>query len=58
MHLPMLLIAANNGSFLNDEIHQARITARQGRPADNGWVGVRIDGPRTDLAGPDVPWGK
>ena len=33
---------ANNGSFLNDEIHQARVATRRGRPVDNAWIGVRI----------------
>jgi thiamine pyrophosphate-dependent acetolactate synthase large subunit-like protein len=48
--LPVLVIAANNGSFFNDEIHQGRVAERRDRPAENAWIGVRIDGPRPDLA--------
>ncbi len=48
--LPMLVVAANNGSFFNDEIHQGRVAAHRGRPEENAWIGVRIDGPRPDLA--------
>jgi thiamine pyrophosphate-dependent acetolactate synthase large subunit-like protein len=50
LKLPMLVIAANNGSFYNDEIHQGRVALRRGRPTENAWIGVRIDGPRPDLA--------
>jgi thiamine pyrophosphate-dependent acetolactate synthase large subunit-like protein len=50
LNLPMLVIVANNGSFYNDEIHQGRMAARRDRPAENAWIGVRIDGPRPDLA--------
>ena len=48
--LPVLVIAANNGSFFNDEIHQTRVADRRRRPAENAWIGVRIDGPRPNLA--------
>ena len=50
LNLPVLVVAANNGSFFNDEIHQGRVAERRGRPAENAWIGVRIDGPRPDLA--------
>jgi thiamine pyrophosphate-dependent acetolactate synthase large subunit-like protein len=50
LKLPLLVIAANNGSFYNDEIHQSRVALRRGRPTENASVGVRIDGPRPDLA--------
>ena len=50
LQLPMLVVAANNGSFYNDEVHQRRVAARRERPAENASIGVRIDGPRPDLA--------
>jgi thiamine pyrophosphate-dependent acetolactate synthase large subunit-like protein len=50
LKLPLLVIAANNGSFYNDEIHQGRVALRRGRPTENASIGVRIDGPRPDLA--------
>ncbi len=50
MGLPVLIVAANNGSFYNDEIHQGRVAARRDRPQENAWIGVRIDRPRPDLA--------
>jgi thiamine pyrophosphate-dependent acetolactate synthase large subunit-like protein len=50
LRLPLLVVAANNGSFMNDEIHQARVAAHRDRQQDNAWIGVRIDDPRPDLA--------
>jgi thiamine pyrophosphate-dependent acetolactate synthase large subunit-like protein len=45
----MLVVVANNSSFMNDEIHQQRVAARRGRPVENAHVGVRIDDPQPDL---------
>ena len=50
-HVPLLLIIANNGSYFNDEEHQALIARRRGRSEANAWVGQRIDDPAPDLAG-------
>ena len=47
--LPMLIVVANNGTYLNDELHQERMAAARGRPVENAWVGQRIDEPRPDL---------
>lgn len=48
--LPMLVVVANNGTYLNDELHQERVAATRGRPVENAWIGQRIDEPRPDLA--------
>jgi thiamine pyrophosphate-dependent acetolactate synthase large subunit-like protein len=47
--LPMLVVVANNGTYLNDELHQERMAANRGRPVENAWIGQRIDQPRPDL---------
>jgi thiamine pyrophosphate-dependent acetolactate synthase large subunit-like protein len=49
--LPLLVIVANNRTFLNDEIHQERVAAARGRPIENRWVGQQIADPDPDLAG-------
>jgi thiamine pyrophosphate-dependent acetolactate synthase large subunit-like protein len=48
--LPCLILVANNRSFFNDELHQERVAVERSRPAENRWVGQRIDGPDIDLA--------
>jgi thiamine pyrophosphate-dependent acetolactate synthase large subunit-like protein len=48
--LPVLVVVANNGTFLNDEIHQERVARARSRPAENRWVGQRIGDPDPDLA--------
>lgn len=48
--IPMLVIAANNRSFFNDELHQERVARRRGRPVENKWIGQRIDDPAPDIA--------
>jgi len=49
--LPLLIVVANNRSFLNDEMHQHRVAQTRSRPIENRWIGQRIDGPAVDLAG-------
>jgi thiamine pyrophosphate-dependent acetolactate synthase large subunit-like protein len=49
--IPLLLIIANNGSYFNDEEHQALVARRRGRSEANAWIGQRIDDPAPDLAG-------
>jgi thiamine pyrophosphate-dependent acetolactate synthase large subunit-like protein len=51
LRLPLLVVVANNGTYLNDEIHQHRVAGIRSRPAENSWVGQRIEDPRPDLAG-------
>ena len=48
--LPLLIVVANNGTYLNDEIHQERIARTRSRPVENRWVGQRIADPDPDLA--------
>jgi thiamine pyrophosphate-dependent acetolactate synthase large subunit-like protein len=48
--LPLLVVVANNRSFLNDEFHQERVANTRGRPAENRWIGQHIRDPDPDLA--------
>jgi thiamine pyrophosphate-dependent acetolactate synthase large subunit-like protein len=50
LKVPMLIIAANNQSFYNDEVHQERVALERGRPVENKWIGQRISSPPIDLA--------
>jgi acetolactate synthase-1/2/3 large subunit len=49
--VPMLVVVNDNGSFYNDEQHQAQVARRRRRPVENSWIGMRIDDPAVDLAG-------
>jgi thiamine pyrophosphate-dependent acetolactate synthase large subunit-like protein len=49
--VPVLILIANNHSFLNDELHQDRVARERGRPQRNRWIGMRIEDPIPDLAG-------
>jgi len=42
---------ANNRSYYNDEEHQERVARVRSRPAENRWIGQRIDEPAVDFAG-------
>jgi thiamine pyrophosphate-dependent acetolactate synthase large subunit-like protein len=48
--IPVLIVIANNGSYLNDEIHQYQVAETRSRPTANAWIGQHTMGPRTDLA--------
>jgi thiamine pyrophosphate-dependent acetolactate synthase large subunit-like protein len=48
--IPCLMIVCNNRSYFNDERHQEAIAVRRGRPAENRWIGLRIDDPDIDIA--------
>jgi thiamine pyrophosphate-dependent acetolactate synthase large subunit-like protein len=48
--LPLLVVVANNRTFLNDEIHQERVARIRGRAVENRWVGQQIADPDPDLA--------
>jgi thiamine pyrophosphate-dependent acetolactate synthase large subunit-like protein len=48
--VPLLVVVANNRSFLNDELHQERMARLRDRPVDNRGIGVRITEPTIDLA--------
>ena len=49
--LPVLVVVANNRTYLNDEIHQERVARARSRPVENRWVGQQIRDPDPDLAG-------
>jgi len=47
--IPVMIVAADNRSYFNDEMHQERVAQMRSRPAQNRWIGQRIDDPRVDL---------
>ncbi len=47
--IPAMIVVADNRSYFNDEMHQERVAQMRGRPAENRWIGQRIDDPRIDL---------
>ena len=49
--IPCLMVVCNNRSFYNDERHQGRMAEQRGRPAENRWIGQRIENPDIDIAG-------
>jgi benzoylformate decarboxylase len=49
MQIPMMIVIADNRSYYNDEMHQERVAVARNRPAQNRWIGQRIDDPRVDL---------
>ena len=49
--LPLVVLIANNRSYMNDERHQQRVAEARGRPAANRWVGQRMEDPEIDHAG-------
>ena len=48
--IPALVVVNDNGSFYNDEPHQAAVATRRGRPVENSWIGMRIADPPVDFA--------
>jgi thiamine pyrophosphate-dependent acetolactate synthase large subunit-like protein len=49
LEIPVMIVVADNRSYFNDEMHQERVAEMRGRPAQNRWIGQRIDDPRIDL---------
>src|SRR5688572_5368177 len=49
--IPCLMIVCNNRSFYNDERHQGRMAESRRRPAENRWIGQRLEDPDIDIAG-------
>lgn len=47
--IPGLLVVNDNGSFYNDEPHQAAVARERGRPEANSWIGMRIADPVVDI---------
>ncbi len=48
--IPVLMVVCNNRSFANDEEHQRQLADWRGRPAENAWIGQRLDDPAIDIA--------
>jgi thiamine pyrophosphate-dependent acetolactate synthase large subunit-like protein len=48
--VPALFVVANNQSYFNDEEHQDHVARVRGRPAENRWLGQRLDDPAVDFA--------
>ncbi|HVR88278.1 MAG TPA: thiamine pyrophosphate-binding protein [Candidatus Limnocylindria bacterium] len=48
--IPLLVVVANNQTYLNDEEHQERVAIARGRPVANRWIGQRMDRPAVDFA--------
>lgn len=48
--IPALVVVNDNGSFYNDEPHQAEMARQRGRPEANSWIGMRIADPPVDIA--------
>jgi thiamine pyrophosphate-dependent acetolactate synthase large subunit-like protein len=55
--IPALLVVNDNGSFYNDEPHQAAVARERGRPEDNSWIGMRIADPAIDIDALAVSYG-
>lgn len=47
--IPAVIVVNNNGSFYNDEPHQAAVARRRGRPVENSWIGMRLADPAVDF---------
>lgn len=47
--IPALLVVNDNGSFYNDEPHQATVARDRGREPANSWIGMRIADPPVDI---------
>jgi acetolactate synthase-1/2/3 large subunit len=55
--IPGLLVVNDNGSFYNDEPHQAAVARDRGRPEANSWIGMRIADPAVDIDGLAASYG-
>jgi thiamine pyrophosphate-dependent acetolactate synthase large subunit-like protein len=47
--IPVMIVAADNRSYYNDEMHQERVAQMRDRAPQNRWIGQRIDNPPVDL---------
>jgi len=48
--IPLLAVVNDNGSFYNDEEHQAQVARQRHRPVEHSWIGMRVADPRVDIA--------
>ncbi|MEA2642448.1 MAG: acetolactate synthase large subunit [Chloroflexota bacterium] len=49
LNLPILTVVNNNRLYGNDEGHQEHVARVRERPVENKFVGISLDGPKTDL---------
>lgn len=49
--IPVLFVIANNRSYYTDEVQQEAVAHHRDRPAENKWIGQRIDEPAIDIPG-------
>jgi len=49
LHLPMMIVVANNQSYFNDELHQERVAIARERPVENRWIGQKLNDPAVNL---------
>lgn len=48
--IPMLIVMVNNRAYYNDWAHQEHVAVQRGRPVENAYIGMEIDGPAPDFA--------
>lgn len=48
--IPLLVVMVNNHAYYNDWAHQEHIALQRGRPVENAYIGMEIDGPAPDFA--------
>lgn len=48
--IPMLYVINDNRSFFNDEDHQVAVARDRSWPEENGFIGMRMQDPETDIA--------
>jgi benzoylformate decarboxylase/acetolactate synthase-1/2/3 large subunit len=48
--IPMLVVMVNNHAYYNDWAHQEHVAVDRGRPVENAYVGMEINGPAPDFA--------
>ncbi|MFK8252306.1 thiamine pyrophosphate-binding protein [Ancylobacter terrae] len=48
--IPMLVVMVNNRAYYNDWAHQEHMAHQRGRPVENAYIGMEIDGPAPDFA--------
>ncbi len=46
----MLVVMVNNRAYYNDWAHQEHMAHQRGRPVENAYIGMEIDGPAPDFA--------
>ena len=47
--IPVMIVVADNRYYFKEEMNQERVAQMRSRPAQNSWIGQRIDDTRVDL---------